>query len=70
MATRYQARSTGPGPAAGDGGTTDRTVLLVTRTPPPVEAHRRHPTEHGVTRPAADGLRATPPPKSGTGRFR
>ena len=66
---KYTARSIGRGPAAGDNATTDRTVLTVTRQPPRVETHGPHPTRHGVTRPAPDGLRAAPPPKSGTGRF-
>ena len=56
----YAARSIGRGQAAGDNATTDRTVLIVTRDPAPVE-----------TRPTPDGFTAAAPPsKSGTGRFR
>jgi hypothetical protein len=67
---RYTARSTGTIRAAGDGATTNGTALTTVRTPPQVERHRPHPTAHGVTRPAPDGLRAAPPRKSGTASAR
>ena len=66
---KYAARSIGRGPADGDNATTDRTVLTVTRQPVPVETHGPHPTHHGVSCAAPEGLRAAPPPKSGTGRL-
>ena len=62
---KYAAKSIGRGPAAGDNARTDRTVLTVIKEPAPVEVHGPHPTWYGVTRPALDGLRAAPPPKSG-----
>jgi len=72
MTTRYQAKSTGRGPAAGDNATTDRTELTVTREPSPVQAYPRHPTQFGVTRTPPDGPhgpRSAPSPRSGTGRI-
>lgn len=73
MTTRYQARSTGRGPAAGDNATTDRTELTVRRTPPPVETRPPGPTTHGVTRAPPAGPHGPrsgfPPPRSGTGRI-